>query len=228
MSRKLPAIPQKPSQNNCRRRGGGTHPRHPCPAKEATCYRCNRRGHYSSQCLSNTVATISTAPQQLQTETEIKFLDTVEGIQDNIWEVKVRIGDKLISFKVETGAEVTVLPEETWKSLKMAEPLLQLDTFLCGPDHTRLTVLGKLLLTLTLNEVSCEQPVYIVKSITKNLLGFPAVKASSLLSHVQSVNKTIISQVHWYGNIYKRVQNPAESKCTTICSKHTKEYTSSP
>jgi len=104
------------------------------------------------------------------------------------------IGDKLILFKVDTGAKVTVLSEETWKNLKMAEPLLQPDTFLCGPDYTRLTVLGKLLLTVTLNKVSCEQPVYVVKNITKNLLGFPAVKASSLLSHVESVNKNIVSQ----------------------------------
>ena len=37
--RKLSAIPQKPPQNNRRRCGGGTHPRHLCPAKEATCYR---------------------------------------------------------------------------------------------------------------------------------------------------------------------------------------------
>ena len=88
------------------------------------------------------VAMISTAPQEFQTETEIKFLDTVEGMQDNMWEVKVMIGNKVILFKVDTGAEVTVLSEETWKRLKMAEPLLQPDAFLGGPDRTQLTVLG--------------------------------------------------------------------------------------
>ena len=74
--RKLPAIPNTPSKpplGNCRRCGGGTHPRHLCPAKEATCFRCNRRGHYSSQCLSNTVATISVTPPQPKVEQEVKF-----------------------------------------------------------------------------------------------------------------------------------------------------------
>ena len=195
--RKLPAIPHtsaKPPPSNCHRCGSGVHPRHLCPAKEATCYRCNRRGHYSSQCLSNTVAVILATPQQPHAESEIRFLDTVESIQGNIWEVKVMIGDKVVLFKVDTGAEVTVISEGTWKSLSLTEPLQQPNTFLCGPDHNRLTVLGKILLTLTLNEVCCKQPVYVVKNITKNLLGFPAIKALSLLSHVESVDKNIVSQ----------------------------------
>ena len=54
-------------------------------------------------------------------------------------------------------------------------------------------VLGKITLTLTLNETCCKQPVYVVKNITKNLLGFPAIKALSLLSHVESVDKSIVS-----------------------------------
>ena len=86
------------------------------------------------------------------------------------------IRDKVVLFKVDTGAEVTVISEGTWKRLSLTEPLQQPNTFLCGPDHTRLTVLGKILLTLTLNEVHCEQPVYVVKNITKNLLGFPAIQ----------------------------------------------------
>ena len=194
--RKLPAIPHtssKPQIGNCRRCGNGAHPRHLCPVKDATCFRCNRRRHYSSQCLSTTVAMISVTPPQPQVEQEVKFLDTIENAQDNIWEIKVMVGDKVILFKVDTGAEVTVISEETWKSLHSAEPLQHPNTFLCGPDRSRLTVLGKITLTLTLNKTCCEQPVYVVKNITKNLLGFPAIKALSLLSHVESVDKNIVS-----------------------------------
>ena len=138
--RKLPVIPHtssKPQIGNCRRCGSAAHPRHLCPAKDTTCFRCNRRGHYSSQCLSNTVAMISVTPPQPQVEQEVKFLDTIENAQDNIWEIKVMVGDKVILFKVDTGAEVTVISEETWKSLHSAEPLQHPNTFLCGPDRTR-------------------------------------------------------------------------------------------
>ena len=71
--RKLPAIPQtsqvaKPVNTpptNCRRWSRGAHPRQSCPAKDVLCYRCNKRGHYSSQCLSNTIDAVSTTlPEQ--------------------------------------------------------------------------------------------------------------------------------------------------------------------
>ena len=202
--RKLPAIPptsDKPTFNKCRRCGTGAHPRQSCPAKEATCFRCNRRGHFSSQCLSNTIATISVTTEQplneqVQQYEDVKYLDTVENINGNMWELQVRIGQNSIKFKVDTGAEVTVLSEATWNSLNQTEPLQPPDTTLCGPDRTRLIVLGKISLTLTHEESCCTQPVYIVKNITNNLLGFPAIKALKLLSHVQSVDNStsIVSQ----------------------------------
>ena len=47
---------------------------------------------------------ISVTPPQPQVEQEVKFLDTIENAQDNIWEIKVMVGDKVILFKVDTGA----------------------------------------------------------------------------------------------------------------------------
>ena len=60
--RKLPALTQtsaRPPPNNCRRCSSATHPKQSCPARDATCFRCNRRGHFSSQCLSNTITLVS-------------------------------------------------------------------------------------------------------------------------------------------------------------------------
>ena len=50
--RKLPATPQAspkpcPLLGTCRRCGSWAHPRHLYPDVEATCFKCNRRGHYS-------------------------------------------------------------------------------------------------------------------------------------------------------------------------------------
>ena len=43
-------------------------PQHKCPARGTTCYRCNRKGQFGSQCLSKTVA---------ETITEGVVLDTL-------------------------------------------------------------------------------------------------------------------------------------------------------
>ena len=95
---------------------------------------------------------------------------------------------------MDTGAEVTVLSDTTWKILNLSEPLQNPGTSLCGPDYTALKVLGKVLLTLTHNGSQCTQPVFIVKNMKNNLLGLPAIRALNLLSHVDSVNNNIISQ----------------------------------
>ena len=96
--RKLSAIPQtlqvakpvNPPPTNCRRCGRGAHSHQSCPAKDALCYRCNKKGHYSSQCLSNTIfAVATTQPEQSLSKpihlndqhTDIAFLVTVLSIQ---------------------------------------------------------------------------------------------------------------------------------------------------
>ena len=38
------------------------------------------------------------------------------------------------------------------------------------------------------------RPVYVVKNMKNNLLGFPAINALNLLSHVESVDKNIVLQ----------------------------------
>jgi len=78
-----------------------------------------------------------------------RSLDTVENTNGNMWEIEVRNG---IKFKVDTGAEVTVISEKTWNSLNQTEPLFPADTTLCGLDWSQLTVLSKKSLTLTHKE----------------------------------------------------------------------------
>ena len=193
LRRKLPAVPPtpmppKPPPHNCRRCGRGAHPRHLCPAKDATCFKCNRRGHYSLQCLSNTIAVISTEQpltDQYQMDaqyTDTAYLNTVESTKENIWEIQVGIGNTVIPLKVDTGAEVTVLSDTTWKILNLSETLRKPGTSLCGPDRTPLKVLGEALLTLTYKGRCCTQPVYIVKNMKNNLLGLPAIKALNLFT----------------------------------------------
>lgn len=49
----------KTSTKQCTRCGKGTHPREKCPAKDAKCHRCQRKGHYGAMCYAKTVANVS-------------------------------------------------------------------------------------------------------------------------------------------------------------------------
>lgn len=110
----------------------------------------------------------------------------------NIWEVKVTVDKTVIEFKVNIRAEVTVISEATWKTLNLSEPLQKPSLSLCGPDHTLLKVLSEVLLSLTNKGRYCMQPVYIVKNMKNNLLGFLPIKTLNLLSHVESVDKKML------------------------------------
>ena len=44
-----------PATKSCSRRGKEPHPRERCPAKDATCHICTKKGHYSSQCFTKLV-----------------------------------------------------------------------------------------------------------------------------------------------------------------------------
>ena len=57
----------------CKRCGKDHFPGDKCAAKGATCFKCNRKGHFSSQCLSKTVATTS---EELSLDTA--FLEVLE------------------------------------------------------------------------------------------------------------------------------------------------------
>ena len=146
--RKLPVIPppavrQTITHQNCRRCGKGSHPRQSCPARDVSCYCCNRKGHYSSQCLSTTVAwqtrdvhELSSQSNYSQPETPDRYLDTVEGNKNNMWAITIQIQGKPIVVKVDTGAEVTAISDSTWKSMDIAMLLEETEVSLYGPDQT--------------------------------------------------------------------------------------------
>lgn len=112
--------------------------------------------------------------------TDTAYLNTVEGMKKNIWEIEIAVNDKIIRFKIDTGAEMTVLSENTWKVLNLPEPLQNTCTSLCVPDHTALKVLGKVLVTLRHKARYYTQPVYVVKNVKNNLLRLPAIKALNM------------------------------------------------
>ena len=49
-------IRSESSAKSCTRCGKGKHSRDKCPARDVACYKCHRRGHYGSMCLSKRAA----------------------------------------------------------------------------------------------------------------------------------------------------------------------------
>ena len=129
---------QTPVQQCCKRCGRGSHPQQSFPAPNVVCFHCNRRGHYSSQCLSNTVAKPTRNLSELTAQPDDpypdRYLNRVESISEEAWIITIEINGQPVSVKVDTGAEVTALSDSTWNFLNITAPLEKVEIALFGAN----------------------------------------------------------------------------------------------
>ena len=153
-SRKRPSPKLTTSPKQCSRCGKGSHKKDECPARDAVCHKCLRKGHYAALCFSKTKA-----PEQLQNRQldstysmsndstddvqylETAYLDTISGNDHMSWTAQVLVGARQVTFKLDTGAEVTAISDKVHQTLEDAT-LTKPTKVLYGPGHTSLPVLG--------------------------------------------------------------------------------------
>ena len=190
---KIPATSFK--KDYCTRCGKSPpHSKQNCPAKDQTCHRCRRKGHFQSQCQSKSVvSTVTNEPLQ-EGEDEL-FLGTINSTNKQEWTVELSLNGVPMTFKIDTGAEVTVIPESA------ATPFLKLLKSpvgkLHGPAESALSVSGQFTGTLQLNSKIINEEIFIVKNLHKPLVGLPAIKALNLVARVSTINlnkEVILSQ----------------------------------
>ena len=158
----------------------GQHPKHDrnsCPAKDALCHKCKIKGHFAKVC--RTARNID----QICDDSDSAFLGAVD-CNDQPWTVNLQLSGVDVEFKIDTGADVSVIPESVY--LKVGKfPLNPSDKKLYGPGLKKLEVKGKFRGSLSLNRKVIHQDVYVVKDLRIPLLGRPAIEALNLLSRVQ-------------------------------------------
>ena len=113
------------------------------------------------------------------------MVDEPEG-NSNSWRVIIKVNGQGVNFKIDTGAEVSVITERTMDSLKLNHKLSRETTKqLMGANKTQLEVICEY------NGRKAEQ---LVKKLQNDLLGLPAIKALNLLAQIDSIQKSIPDQ----------------------------------
>ena len=160
------------------------HDRAQCPARDAECRKCRKRGHYQKMCRSNTQADV--AGVQESTEAEVPFLGAIGSERRNPWEVTVSLNKKPVKFQIDSGAEVTVVPDSMLRKLTGVN-LKPTQRTLKGPTQGILPVRGQFRGTLVFGDREVQQDIYVVTKLLKPLLGQPAIEALKLLVRVGTV-----------------------------------------
>ena len=99
-------------QEKCWFCGFSRHPRSKCPARDAICKKCHKKGHYEKQCLSKSKK-FSAATNQIEEPT---FLATI-GQSLSKATIKVQINKKQLQTLVDTGSSENFISEKTAKEL---------------------------------------------------------------------------------------------------------------
>ena len=184
----------------CTRCGKGQHPRDKCPAMDAICHRCQRKGHYSSQCFSKQVSEVAG-----ENHLETAFLDTVSVNQTSSWHARIRLNACETNFKLDTGAEVTAISEQTYKRLKKPQ-LTTTSKILHGPSQQPLKTISQFWGTFS-HKKEVKQLTFVVDGLKTNL---PAITALGLAVRVDTTTEAKTEIQRQYPSIFQGLGNLGE------------------
>ncbi|KAI5621586.1 hypothetical protein C0J50_18855 [Silurus asotus] len=190
LSVKAPQI--KPRKQMLCMRCGDTrgHDLQQCPAREAICHLCQKKGHYARACKSKKVHEVNIATLTSDTMEDIAFLGSLTSdVPGSPWMTEIKIEYLKTMFKIDTGADVTAVPvtlynQGHFQKLKPPRRVLQ------GPGGTSLKVKGKFTATLGKHDNHTIQEIYVVDGLYMPLLGRPAVTALRLVARLDVVSLT--------------------------------------
>ena len=178
-NRKKPPPRTPTSAKSCPRCGKTPfHGRQQCPAREAKCKACGKVGHYRIVCRSS-----SKLREVYQEETV--FLGAVTEDSKGQWDATICVNGTSVKFKIDTGAEVTVISDSAHKTIG-SPPLEKPDRILRGPSNRKLPVVGAFMADLQTEKKVCQHRVYVVKNLHTPLLGRPAIESLEILARIGS------------------------------------------
>jgi len=193
-----PFVPNScaPQNDTCTRCGKSpSHPRQFCPAKDATCHKCKKKGHYQALCKSRKKVDMVVSDTHEEEEPVDNFLGTVHSSEGKAWTVSLYLNNTKLEFKIDTGAEVTVIPESVATPY---QSLLQTTSRrLQGPGKTQLEVCGQFTGTLKKDTQVVEEEIYVVKDLHMPLLGLPAITSLNLVTKICGIQldkDTVVSK----------------------------------
>ena len=98
-----------------------------------------------------------------------------------------------LKFKIDTGADVSVVPESTFKRLKDVE-MQPASKRLTGPDKQALRVCGQFSATCTYEDRQIQEEFFVVRDLQRALMGRPAIEGLDLISRINSLEQNSMPQ----------------------------------
>ena len=111
-----------------------------CPAKDAVCHKCSKRGHFEAVCWTRGVKGIHEETNDKTSQKRGPFLGVIDAnnVTNNPWRLSVSLSGLPTEFDIDTGTKVLVISDHK----KISPPLFLPDRRLKGPSNCPLPVKG--------------------------------------------------------------------------------------
>lgn len=175
-----------------------------CPAESQKCNRCGRIGHFAYVCgLKKKEKRVYSVQQQKEfsSSEEIAFLGMVQNqksCKDKRWTAEIYVNNQKVTFLLDTGAPVNVLPLELFDKLFSRKILETTDRELSGPSGERLEIAGKCQLKFKYGREKCQDNIYVIKKVKSPLLSLHLCEGLKIIQRINHCEASQSSTVKIY------------------------------
>lgn len=177
---------------NCRY-CGQSHKVRQCPAYGKNCTTCAKRNHFSSVCKSKNISAISAHESNYDSsDNDTYYVSSIERVcafgesdDDRVsypWIEKIWIGRKSVAFKIDTGAEVNVIPLSIFRQLSEGIELHRTGVKLRAFSGETLRPVGMCSLFGEFENMSCNMRTAVVDIDVMPILGLKSCIELGLVS----------------------------------------------
>ena len=89
-------------------------------------------------------------------------IDQLYSVNQSPWKADIQVNDKVVSFKLDSGPDLSVLPASVYDSMKPSVQLKPANKVLLGPCNYVLNFTGKFQAKLTANQKCINNEAYLV------------------------------------------------------------------
>jgi hypothetical protein len=144
-------------KQQCGRCGNAHTRQQSCPATGIECHKCGRKNHFAKMCWSTSRKPVHTVTHDNPSEDEDMFVATVQheksGPRD--WHAILKINEKTVSFKIDTGAQCNVISKKTYNLISKM-PLQKSHAKLVAFGGYKLKACGKTLIVCEYKGKECQ------------------------------------------------------------------------
>ncbi len=174
-----------------------------CPAKNDTCRFCNKMGHYEKCCFKK--KQLNSVENFYQDEEDQD--SALSGIELNIgslenkskeeppWLVRLKVNDNYQSFKIDSGADVTVMSVENYAKMR-PKPYLKTNKVRLQGVSGNVKHVGYFEAEIRHKDKNYKETIYVVNHKTQNLLGRGISCEMNLIKRLNA-----IGEVQVYGDL---------------------------